>query len=268
MLLSVMAGPDSRAPLSLETDPAVFSQSLATDVAGTKIAWVGDLGGHLATEPGLLEVCEGSISTFEALGCVVEPVLPSMSMVDVWEAFLLWRHWLTLRSLEPFYTDEASRALLKPEAAWEIERGLAMTARDVCHAMELRDQWYTSVSDMLRDYDFILAPSAQVFPFDAEVRWPEEINGRPMDTYHRWMETVAPWSLTSLPVASIPAGFGRTGLPMGVQLIGRSREDIRVLQLAHAYDEATQWPLRRPPIPDGWATAAPESERVGAGGPR
>lgn len=250
MLLSVMAGPDAGAPLAIEQDPAMFAEALDHDHRGTRIAWVGDFAGYLATEPGLLDLCRSSFQAFEQIGCTVEEALPAMPLAQVWETFLLWRHWLTAGALHPLYVDPASRAQLKPEAVWEVEQGLRLSAHDVYRAEEMRIQWYASVQELLRQYDFILAPSAQVFPFDASLPWPREINGRPMDTYHRWMETVAPWSLTSLPVLNLPVGFDKRGLPMGVQVIGRSHADLQVLRLGHAYDQATQWPGRvQPKLP-------------------
>jgi amidase len=97
------------------------------------------------------------------------------------------------------------------------------------------------MSKLLATYDFLLLPTAQVFPFDAETHWPKSINGVNMDTYHRWMEVVVPESLTGLPVIALPAGFGRDNLPMGLQVIGRHHADLAVLQMAYAYEQETQW---------------------------
>lgn len=247
MLLSVMAGPDAGAPLSIEQDPSMFAGPLDIDHAGTRIAWVGDFNGHMATEPGLLALCRESFSVFEDLGCSVDDALPSMPAARVWETFLLWRHWLIMGDLYPFYADPDSCAQLKPEAVWEIEGGLRLSALDVHRAAGMRSEWYASVRALLEVYDFILAPSAQVFPFDADLPWPRDIDGRLMDSYHRWMEVVAPWTLAGLPVLNLPVGFDHRGLPMGVQLIGRTRADLDLLRLGHAYDRATRWPLRMPP---------------------
>jgi Asp-tRNA(Asn)/Glu-tRNA(Gln) amidotransferase A subunit family amidase len=182
-----------------------------------------------------------------------------MPATEVWSTFLQWRHWLTMSSLRGFYDRAESRGRLKAEAVWEIEHGLAMTAREVSTAMESRDRWFASVSDLLQDYEFILAPAAQVFPFGADEHWPVEIDGRPMDTYHRWMETAAPWSLTSLPIAALPAGFGDAQLPTGVQLIGRNHADLDVLRLANAYDEITNGRVAtRPSQRHGLGQVSPE----------
>jgi amidase len=130
---------------------------------------------------------------------------------------------------------------VKPEARWEIERGLALTPAAIVDAMAVRDAWYTAVVELFGSVDAVLAPSAQVFPFPADVPWPAEVGGRPMDTYHRWMETVAPWSMAGVPVLGMPAGFDARGLPNGVQLIGPPGADRWVLEVGSAYEGATGW---------------------------
>ncbi|WP_181766316.1 amidase [Streptomyces albidus (ex Kaewkla and Franco 2022)] len=245
-LLSVMAGPDESAPASLSEGGERFRESLDRDFRGTRIAWVGDWGGHLATEPGVLEVCRSSFAAFEALGCEVVEVLPDFSPDELWRTFLTWRWWANLER-HPLYADPGTRERMKPEAVWEVEHGIPLSALDLTAAAESRDRWYAALTDFFASYDFVLAPSAQVFPFDAATHWPERVGGRAMDTYHRWMETVAPWSLGGLPVIGMPAGFSEGGLPTGVQLVGRHGADFGLLQLAHAYERVTGWVERVPP---------------------
>lgn len=110
-----------------------------------------------------------------------------------------------------------------------------------------RTAWHQAVLSFFDRYDFIAAPTAQVFPFDVDQRWPKEIAGRAMDTYHRWMETVVPWTLAGCPVINVPVDFNDAGLPMGMQLIGRPRADLAVLQLAHGYEQAADWVNQRLP---------------------
>jgi ureidomalonase len=249
MLLSTMAGPDEGAPLSIEQDPKLFTGRLERDFAGTRIGWIGDFDGYLATEPGVLDLCAESFGAFAEIGCVVEPVSRRLPIEQAWETFLLWRSWTVGRNFVDLHADAATRALLKPELIFEIEGYQRLTVDDVSRALTGRDEWYAAVSRLFADYDYLLAPSAQVFPFDADQRWPRHIGGRSMDTYHRWMETVAPWSLSGLPIVNLPAGFNDTGLPMGVQLIGRNHAEWPLLQLAYAYERATDWPHRvLPPL--------------------
>lgn len=246
-LLSVMAGPDASAPLGVDEDPDGFTRALRRDFTGTRIAWVGDWGGHLPYEDGVIDLCRNALRAFEALGCRIDEATPDYPVEDVWRTFLTWRWWANL-GLHSFYADPATREQLKPEAIWEIEQGEKLSALDVTRAVAARDGYYRSVLRLFDTYDYVLAPAAQVFPFDKSVHWPSTVAGRTMDTYHRWMETVVPWSLSGLPVAAVPAGFGRQGLPTGLQLIGRNRADFAVLQLAHAYEQATRWTSRPPKL--------------------
>src|SRR5512146_41573 len=247
MLLSMMAGPDLRAPLSLEQDPAVFAAPLKRDFKGTRLGWLGDLGGHLPMEPGIADLCRASFKAFEAAGCVVGEARPDYSADRMWETWVTLRHWLVAGDLVELYKDASKRKLMKPEAQWEVEGGLKLSALEVYNASRARSEWYVAVQKLFEKYDYLLLPSAQVFPFDASVHWPKSINGVAMDTYHRWMEVVVPASLLGFPTINVPVGFGTQGLPMG-----RHNADFAVLQMAYAYEQATDWvrghlpPLLRP----------------------
>jgi amidase len=157
------------------------------------------------------------------------------------------RQWLVCGRLNDFYRDPAKRASIKPEAIWEIENGLALKASEVYEASGVRSAWYQVMRVLFETYEYLALPSAQVFPFDAEVSWPKQVGGRTMDTYHRWMEVVVPASLLGCPVINVPVGFSANGLPMGMQIIGRPRADFSVLQIAYAYEQATRWVEKRPP---------------------
>ncbi|MGH3309268.1 MAG: amidase [Streptomyces sp.] len=249
-LLSVMAGPDASAPLGIPEGPERFRERLEGDVGDartrTRIAWVGDWNGRLATEPGVLGVCRSALSALETLGCEVTEAVPDFPLEEIWQTFLTWRWWANLERYE-LYADPRTRKAMKPEAVWETEHGIALSALDLTRAAAARDRWYAALTEFFERYDYILAPAAQVFPFDKETHWPERVGGRAMDTYHRWMETVVPWSLAGLPVIGIPAGFDGRGLPTGVQLIGRPHADFPLLQLAHAYEQVTGWTGRVKP---------------------
>jgi len=247
MLLSVMAGPDARAPFSIEQDPAMFTTPLARDVKGTRLGWLGDFGGHLPMEPGVIDLCRTALASFERLGCIVGEARPDFAPDRLWSVWLTLRHWLVGADLSAYYTDPVTRQKLKPEAQWEVEGGLGLTAADVYKASVGRAAWYQAVVQLFERYDYLLLPSAQVFPFDATVHWPTTINGVTMDTYHRWMEVVIPGTLSGCPVINVPVGFSRTGLPMGMQIIGRPHADLSVLQIAYAYEQAAGWVRDHPP---------------------
>jgi amidase len=249
MLLSVMAGPDPSEPLTLRDDPAPFAAPLDCEFQGTRLGWLGNLGGYLPMEPGVMELCESSLKAFAAIGCTVEEARLGFSCEEMWQMWLTLRHWLLAGTYSPLYNDPAKRELMKPEARWEVERGLKLTAAEVYKASFARSNWYQAIRKLFETYDYLLLPSAQVFPFDAGLHWPKEINGKTMDTYHRWMEIVVPASLSGSPTISMPVGFSKEGLPMGIQIIGRNHADFAVLQLAYAYEQATNWVKKHlPPL--------------------
>lgn len=247
LLLSVQAGGDARAPLSIAESGEQFAGKLERDFKGARLGWLGDLGGHLPMERGVLELCRKSFADFEAIGCQVEETAMGFSPERLWDTWRTLRHWMVAGSLGAAYTDPGKRELLKPEAIWEVENGLKLSAMDVFRASAARSDWYRAISKLFERYDYLLLPSAQVFPFDKTWDWPKEIAGKAMDTYHRWMEVVIPATLSGCPAANVPVGFNEQGLPMGLQIIGRHQADMAVLQLAHAYEQASRWYQRCPP---------------------
>ncbi|AJO80616.1 amidase [Pseudomonas sp. MRSN 12121] len=246
LLLSVQAGADARAPLSIAESGAAFAAPLERDFKGTRLGWLGNFNGYLPMEPGLLALCEKTFADFESLGCHVEAVQPDFAMPQLWDCWRTLRHWMVAGALGAAYADPQKRALLKPEACWEVENGLKLSAAEVFAASALRSDWYRAISRLFERFDYLLLPSAQVFPFDKTLAWPGAIDGVAMDTYHRWMEVVIPGTLSGCPVASVQAGFNKDGLPMGLQIIGKHQADFAVLQLAHAYEQASRWFQRCP----------------------
>jgi amidase len=247
MLLSTLAGHHPASPSSLNSDPAQFTKPLQKDFKGVKIGWLGDFDGYLSMDEGLLPLCEKALQGFRDVGGVVDPVTLDYPMEELWQTWLTFRHWLVRARALPLYENPKTRALLKPEAIWEIEGGSKMQADTVSKASASRARWYAALLKAFQTYDYLVLPTAQVFPFDANIHWPKEINGRPMDTYHRWMEVVIPGTLSGCPIANVPAGFGSNGLPMGLQIIGKRYADFATLQMAYAYEQATRWNLDRHP---------------------
>ena len=140
-------------------------------------------------------------------------------------------------TLLPYYQDSAKRALLKPEAVFEIESGLKLSGFDITAASLVRTEWYQSVRRLFERYDYVVAPTAQLFPFDVNMHWPNEIAGRRMETYHEWMKGMVLVTMSGCPALAVPAGFSDQGLPIGIQIVAP----------AHAYDVATNWVSRRHP---------------------
>ena len=240
-LLATQAGYDPRSPQSLPGDGSEFAEIAPCDPAGIRIGWMGDLGGYLPFEADILDICRDALTVFQDMGCVVEDTAPGFAMERVWQAWKTQRHAVVASNLKALYDDPKKRDLLKPEAIWEIENGLKLTATDFFAASTERSAWHRAAMRLFETYDYLVLPSAQVFPFPAEWTWPKEIAGHAMDTYHRWMEVVVPAGLLGLPVLALPAGFGPQGLPMGFQLIGRPRSDRDLLAFGARYEEATGW---------------------------
>ncbi|MEK9212754.1 amidase [Sphingomonas sp. 2378] len=242
LLLSVQAGTDPRAPFSLSDDPTAFARPLDRDWKGRRIGWLGDLQGALATEPGVIETCTNALAAFRAIGMEVEEARLALSAAEMWQTALTLRFWSVGSDLIDFYHDPAKRALMKPEAIYEVEGYLALTGRQVAEASQGRSRIYQAFRTLFDRYDFVVLPTAQVFPFPVAQRWPKEIAGRAMDSYHRWMEVTLPPTMAGLPTLAVPAGFGGPHkLPIGLQIIGPNHSDLAVLQVGHAYEQASPW---------------------------
>lgn len=242
MLLGTQAGYDPRVPLSLPGALDEFAtvararQTLEHDPTDTRIGWLGDLDGRLAMEDGILDLCTAGLRTLVSLGCHVEPATIRTDLDAVWDAWLVLRHLSVTTGLAPLITDPSKRELVKPEVLWEIDHGLALTATEVSKASITRTTFHSAMSSLFERFDVLAIPTAQVWPFPAHERWPQHIGNREMDTYHRWMECTLFATFAGLPAISVPVGFDERGLPMGMQLIGRSRADVDVLRLAAAYE--------------------------------
>jgi amidase len=248
-LLDVQAGFDARAPLSI-SDGARFSAPLGGFVGkGVRVAWLGNLSGYLPMEPGILDICEQGLARLQDLGCAVEPIDLGTSPERVWQAWLVWRRALVASRIAPMLLHSKNRALIKPEALWEHDQAASLSGNEFMSASVQRTAFYQHLLSLFERHDFLALPVSQVWPFDANERWPTHINGVAMDTYHRWMEVVIYATFAGLPCISVPVGFGECGLPMGLQLIGKPRGDAALLQLAHAYEQVAQAVLQRRPPP-------------------
>jgi len=252
-LLSIQAGHDARAPLSIAQGPDDYTPREPASLRGTRIAWLGDLGGHLALEPGIAAVCERALRVMADAGAIVEPLSTiGVDLDRVWQAWLVWRRMLVApRVGTALALPGATREQIKPEALWEFDQAQALSATEFMRASEMRTRFHAQMLALLQRFDALALPVAQVWPFAIEQHWPQAIAGRAMDTYHRWMEVTLYATFAGLPAISVPAGFDAGGrLPMGLQLIGRPRGDAALLQLAAGHEALIGELLaRRPPEP-------------------
>jgi len=241
--LQAIAGPDARAPLSIEEPGSVFAKPLERDFRGVRVAWSRHLGG-LPVDPRVTAALESQRDVFEQIGVVVEESEPDLSDAD--EVFRVLRAY----NFELNYGEllRTSRGQLKDTVIWNIEQGARLSGPAVGRAAVKRTELYHRVRGFMERYEFLLAPVAQVLPFDVTEPYVTEIEGQPMQTYLDWMKSCYFITVTGLPAISIPCGFSAEGLPVGLQIVGRHRDDFGVLQLAHAFEQRTQFWKRRPPV--------------------
>jgi amidase len=245
-LLGTMSGPDPMQPHGRPT----FEPGQAQPARPQRIGWLGDWGGAYAMEAGLLDCAAAAVTRLAGLGHRVEPVAPPFAAEGLWESWITLRSWAVAGSLAGLEI-----GALKPEAVWEVERGLALSAAEVQRASLVRSAWFRAAARLFETFDALVLPATQVWPFPAGWRWPREIAGRAMDSYHRWMEVVVPASLIGLPCICLPCGTGPSGLPHGLQLIGPRDGDGGLIAIAQEWEEARPAQERRVvtpgPVPPG-----------------
>ena len=230
---------DTIRPLETIAEIPLGENIEAVNLQTMKIGWLGSLDNYLPMQEGIIDLCESSLTTVSDAGAVVERVSPKFNMSDLWQSWTTLRHSTRSEMREDYYDNPKTRAQLKPELIWEIEQSINLTDNDRLQANVIRQNWNLELDRMFDEYDFLALPTAQVFPYPKTVHWPTEINGRRMDTYHRWMEVVILGSLAGIPVVNVPVGFDKQGRPMGMQIMGRFGEDRKVLGFALAYEAIT-----------------------------
>ncbi len=242
LLLSAMAGPDPRAPLSLEEPGSRFAEPLDRDFADVRVAWSPNLNG-LPVDPRVASVIDAQRAVFESLGCSTEDAEPDLAGADF--VFRTLRACTVESRLGRLYDTRPDD--LKETLHWNIEEGRSLTGPDIGRAERTRMEIYERVRTFMERYEYLVLPVSQVPPFDVKERYVTEIDGVKMETYIDWMKSCSRITVTGLPAISVPCGFTPEGLPVGIQIVGRHRQDLEVLQLAHAFERATGVGRRRPP---------------------
>ena len=244
LLLSAMAGPDPRVPTSHAEPGSIFARPLGRDFRKVRVAFSRDLGGAFPVDERVDRALQPARAVLQSLGCIVEEAAPDLSEAD--EAFQVQR---AIGFVEAHGEDMKShRALMKDTVVWNIEQGLKMDAARIANANLLRSRVFHTMRSFLERYEFLVLPTVQVPPFPVDQPYVSEINGAKLATYMEWMKSTYLITTTSHPAISVPAGFTDDGLPVGLQIVGRYRDDFGVLQLAQAFEGATQAGKRRPPL--------------------
>jgi amidase len=243
LVLSTIAGPDPRAPLSIDEPGELFARPLDRTFKGVRVAWFKDLGG-VPFDARVRAVVDGHRSTFESLGCIVDQAETDFAPAEI--AFRLLRAWNSANTY-------GSRLHEHPDAfkdtlKGEIEEGLRLTGMDVARAETAHGQLWRRFQTFLEKYEYFVLPTTQLPPFDINTPYPREIAGVKFDNYIDWMKSCWYISTTGNPAASVPGGFTPEGLPVGVQIVGRNNQDFSVLQMAYAFEQATGFGKKHPAI--------------------
>ncbi len=243
LALSTIAGPDSRAPLSINEPGERFARPLDRNFKSVRVAWFNDLGG-VPFDPRVRTVVEGHRRTFESLGCIVEQAEPDFAAAEI--AFRTLRAWnsANIHGEQLREHPDAFKDTLKGE----IEAGVRLTGMDVARAETANGLLWRRFQAFLEKYEYFVLPTTQLPAFDVNMEYPTEIAGVKFDNYIDWMKSCWYISATGNPAVSVPAGFTPEGLPVGLQIVGRDHEDFSVLQMAHAFEQATGFGKKHPAI--------------------
>jgi len=244
-LFSAMAGPDLRSPISITEPGSIFSKPLKRNFRKVRVAWSKNLGG-LPVDKRVTAVLEKQRKVFESLGCIVEEAEPDLSGAD--EAFHVLRAVGFVQKYAPLLSSH--RDQLKDTVIWNIEEGMKLDGPRIARAQAIRSDVYRRMREFMERYEFLLLPVNQVVPFPVTQAYIDEIDGVKLGNYIDWMKSCYYITVTSNPAISVPAGFtdDNPALPVGLQIVGRFRDDFGVLQLAHAFEQETQVALRRPQV--------------------
>ncbi len=241
--LSTIAGPDSRAPLSIDESGEHFAHPLDRSFKGVRVACFKDLGG-VPFDERVRTVVDEHRKTFESLGCIVEQAEPDFAPAEI--AFRVLRTWNTANIYGARLHDHPDA--FKDTLKGEIEKGLRLTGVDVARAETAHGQLWRRFQAFLEKYEYFVLPTTQLPAFDVNTPYPTEIAGVKFDDYIDWMKSCWYISATGNPAVSVPAGFTSEGLPVGVQIVGRNKEDFSVLQMAHAFEKTTGFGQKHPAI--------------------
>jgi amidase len=235
LLLSVLAGPDARAPQALGDPGAVFAAPLSGSLLGLRVALSTDLGGAFEVDDEVASVVSSSASVFASAGASVSAAHPDLALAD--ETFRTLRAWHLQAKLGPLLRQHPDS--FKQSLADNIRLGEGLTGADVALAYRQRTALGEAMRHFFASYDVLVLPVSQVAPFPADQEYPSAINGRPMATYLDWMKSAYFITVTGCPAISVPAGRTASGLPVGIQIVAPHGADRRLLEVAAAFEAAT-----------------------------
>lgn len=242
LLLSVLAGPDRRSPISLEEPGSSFASVPDGGLAGRRVAFSTDLGGAVEVQDEVADLVRAAAAACEAAGAVVEEACPDFAGAD--DCFRTLRAWRFATTLGPFLDEH--RELIRPSLYANMEQGRTLTGADVGRATLLRTTLFHRMREFLEGYDTLLLPVSPVPAFSANIQYPDTVAGVRQPDYLGWMRAVCHVTVTGHPAISMPAGFTTAGTPIGVQFVGRHRAERELLGLAKGFESVTEYARVRP----------------------
>ncbi len=242
LLLSVMAGPDQRSPLSLEEPGSVFGEVPAGGLAGRRVAFSPDLGGAVEVTGEVAALVRNAAAVCETAGARVEEASPDFGGAD--ECFRTLRAWQFEATIGRWL--DANVESVRPSLYANMLQGRTLTGAQVGRAALLRTELFHRMRLFLEDFDLLVLPVSPVPAFDAELQYPATVAGVEQPDYLGWMRAVCHVSVTGHPALSMPAGFSAAGTPVGVQLVGRHRAERELLGMAKGFEDVTGYASVRP----------------------
>ena len=234
LFLDAVCGKHPLDPFSLDPQSS-FRKDSDDDLSTINIGWLSDMNGSYKFEEGIIDLCEKKLNDLDKAQMHISTTGTEIN------TNMLWDSWTTLRAKNIFnYLKEMNLEVneeLGLPVRWEYTKGRGLKSEDIERSLVLRNECKIVVQELFMKYDFLAIPSAQVFPFDKELEYPNQISSFALDTYHRWMEVVILSSLLGLPTISVPVGFNNNGLPMGMQIIGKKGDDLKVISFAKTYED-------------------------------
>jgi len=247
ILLDEIVGSDSLDKFSFDLSGSFKNQNISDkEFSAFKIGWLSNMNGNYNIEKDILTICENKLKDLEKINIKVELLKPKIN-TDI-----LWKSWTTLRA-KSIYEDTLAMNIsdintMTYQAIWEYNKGKEIKSEEIRLALDLKQQCLSQINLIFQNFDFLALPSAQIFPFDKNLQYPKNINNIELDTYHRWLEVFILSSLLELPTITIPVGFNKDGMPMGMQIIGRNKDDLKVFNFANMYEKAFNFSKNKPKL--------------------
>ncbi|WP_119270492.1 amidase [Taklimakanibacter deserti] len=224
LLFDAMVGAHPADPLSLPREDISYLAAARSREKPKRVAFSRDLG-ITPVDPEVAEIVERAAFKLSEAGVIVEAAHPDLK--EAHECFQVLRALAYATGLKPLY--ENHRDKLKPDVVWNIEKGLALSVAEVARAEMQRGTMFRRAREFFGHYDLLLCPTTIVAPFPIEQRYVGECDGQTFSSYIDWLAIVYAITNVSSPAISIPAGFTRERLPVGIQVVAPCRGEARLL---------------------------------------